>query len=116
MSQAAISQATSTEHWQARALELAAQRHLTGTARMIGLGPVGQRVYKVLSRTFVGLVYVVSYFHAIDKYHCGCSRGCCDKACSHAGAAIHAEQQRASALRETGTPSEEWRWWMHTYE
>src|SRR5262245_54161719 len=89
----AITQDTDATIWQSRALELAQQRHLTGTARMIGHGQVGQRVYRIPSRTIVGLVYVVQYFDGIDKYQCSCSAGCWDKACSHAGAAIHAERQ-----------------------
>jgi hypothetical protein len=109
----ATTQDTNTAHWQARALELARQRHLTGTAQLIGTGEVGQRIYRVPSRSEIGLVYLVQFFTFTGRYFCGCHAGCWDRACSHAGAVVHAERQRAAAERETG-PSQEWRYWLHT--
>ena len=114
MAQAAISQDLHTERWQARALELAERRHLTGVAPQIGTTAVGGRIYKVPSRSSDGR-HVVIYFPAIDKYTCDCPSGIWGKACSHVGAALDAEHARETAERDT-SPSQEWRWWANTHD
>jgi hypothetical protein len=101
-----------TAAWQARALELAQQRHLTGVARFLGIGVHGSRLYQVRSRTLAAN-HIVTHYLRTDAYTCDCLAGAHSRACSHAGAAIYAERLRAAAERETG-PSEEWRYWKHT--
>jgi hypothetical protein len=101
--------------WQARAIRLAEEKHLTGTARHLGYTPdAGARIYKVPSRTAEGLYHIVLYYPGIKRagiYYCDCVAGGFDRACSHAGAVVHAERQRSRAEREN-LESVERRWWL----
>ena len=59
--------------------------------------------------------HVVTHFLRTNAFVCGCLAGAYGRACSHVGAAIHAELARAIAERETG-PGVAWRYWMHGSE
>ena len=96
------------QEWNVRALELAEERHMTGTARWIGTNDVGAQLYRVPSWSHDGAVYLVSVWPHGDVLCC-CTAAAYSRPCKHAGAALHAERQRT----ETSTgPSEQWSWWL----
>jgi hypothetical protein len=98
------------ERWLARCVELAEQRHLTGTAHLLGTRPSGSPLWRVPSGAY-GAHVVTAWLDGV--YTCSCRASLCQQPCSHIGAAWHAEQARQAAERDT-SPSQEWRWWANT--
>ncbi|HEX6800691.1 MAG TPA: hypothetical protein VF116_23465 [Ktedonobacterales bacterium] len=100
-----------------RALELAFDRGLVGTARPVSENTwLGARQYRVPNRDRRGDGYVVSVVDGGDapereddqRVICPCPAGKYGVACAHAGAVVHYERQRHS----TGEASTAWDWWM----
>jgi hypothetical protein len=98
--------------WNARAIELAEEHHLTGTARQLAevplrefwgvrkSGPVGEYVVRV-DRWFGG---------EVRRIECGCAAGAYGRGCKHAGAVLHALQARERAIAQPETdPLANWR-------
>lgn len=97
--------------WEARAITLAAEKHLSGTARHIGENTAGGRLWKVRSQSSDSY-HVVTFFPATRGIVCDCIAGSYGRPCAHAGAAILAEKQREEAMRPS-RHDEAWSWWIH---
>jgi len=104
MSTATVS-ATTSGLWRIRALALAEERHLIGTARLIWTTVYGREVWTVPSRTTRGQVHQVTVDTTSGRIHCDCPS---TRACSHQGAVIHAERMREQATRALQS-EQEWR-------
>jgi hypothetical protein len=100
------------DEWDARAVELAEDAHLTGTARLLAentmhaiyavrkSGPVGEYLVRV-ERWYGGELRSVS---------CDCQAGAYGKACKHAGAVLHTLKARERAMAQPDTdPLANWR-------
>jgi hypothetical protein len=96
---AKITQDKGTRQWQARALELAEQRHTTGTALLIGYTAQGSRIYKLPASRSDGSHHIVTYFPASRRFLCGCTGHLWGKPCSHVGAVLYAQQRRKASDR-----------------
>jgi hypothetical protein len=91
--------------WRIRALALAEERHLIGTARLMWTTIYHRELWTVPSRTTAGAVHQVTVDETSGRIHCDCpSRG----ACSHQGAVLHAARMREQATRALQTEAE-WR-------
>ena len=113
--------------WEARALELAEARNLTGTASYVGEchiygvwrpGPrLGCSLAQRAQRSrFLRRAGAGGWVHGLPL-----RGGSVRQPCSHAGAALHGERQRklACQIADTGARltrliarSEQWSWWM----
>jgi SWIM zinc finger len=98
--------------WEARALELAAAQHLTGTARLLAENEL-RAFYGVRRSGPVG-----EYTVRVDRIagelrrppSCGCMAGEHGKPCKHAGAVLHALGQRERAISQADIdPLASWR-------
>ncbi|SRR5260221_10967716 len=96
MSTATVS-ATTSGLWRIRALALAEERHLIGTARLIWTTVYGREVWTVPSRTTRGQVHQVTVDTTSGRIHCDCASRV---ACSHQGAVLHAARMREQATRQ----------------
>ncbi|HEX9414820.1 MAG TPA: hypothetical protein VF916_15045 [Ktedonobacterales bacterium] len=96
--------------WEARALELAAAKHLTGTARRRGVGQFAD-VFTVPSGDRCQ-THEVWLDHASGKLRCDCVAASYGRPCSHAGAVLHAERQRRDAMRCSNSSGEPLSWWL----
>lgn len=86
----------------ARAIELAEQHHLTGTARYIGQTDAGAELWTVPSRSHDGH-YIVRSWPEIERHTCSCTAGSYGRACGHVGAVMHAEEQRVRATQQSSS-------------
>jgi hypothetical protein len=90
------------EQWQERALELARQYHLDGTASFLGTYTAGDGSHPVCwhvpSRDRTGR-YTVEYDQRTGAISCHCVASTCGRPCCHAGAVVHALRQRAAATQ-----------------
>ncbi len=82
--------------WRIRALALAEERHLIGSARLIWTTVYGREVWTVPSRTTRGQVHQVTVDTTSGRIHCDCPS---TRACSHQGAVLNAERMREQATR-----------------
>ncbi len=104
MSTATVS-ATTSGLWRIRALQLAEEKRLIGTARLIWTTVYGREVWTVPSRTHKGELHQVTVDTTSGRIHCDCpSRG----TCSHQGAVCHAERMREQATRAIQS-EQDWR-------
>lgn len=101
--------------WQMRALELAFDRQLVGTAHLHHENfALNVRLYHVPNADRRGEGYLVSVageWGDDQRVMCPCPAGKYGVACAHAGAVIHYERQRAAALRGSEANTA-WDWWM----
>lgn len=97
---------------QQRSVELAVRDHLDGTARLIGTGEMGARLWQVPSRSSEG-VHIVTHWLQTHEYTCTCDAHTYGRPCGHVGAAIKGELARAAAMRPSDRPSEGWQWWKN---
>src|SRR5260221_2788394 len=91
--------------WEARAVELAAAKHLIGTARRRGSGQFAE-FFIVPSGDRRGQ-HEVWLDRASGDPRCDCVAASYWRPCSHAGAVLHAERQRRDAMRCSSTRSDE---------
>jgi hypothetical protein len=103
-------EALSRERWLARCVELAEQRHMTGTAYYLGTRPSGSPLWRVPSGAY-GAHVVTAWTDG--QYTCSCRSAIYQQPCSHIGAAVYAEKARKAAERDT-SPSQEYRYWKNT--
>ncbi len=98
--------------WDARALELAEAQHLTGTARLLAENEL-RSFYGVRKSGPVGEYMVrIEWWRTgeVRRITCDCPAGAHGKACKHAGATLHALQQRERAISQPDTdPLASWR-------
>jgi hypothetical protein len=91
----------SRAQWEARAVVLAEEGHLVHSARLLGTGVHGERLWRVPSKS-TGSCYVVHVWQHAGAL-CTCTAGLYGRACSHVGAALLGERQR-EAEAEAGHP------------
>jgi hypothetical protein len=109
---ASVSVAAKRAQWEARAICLASEHHLTGCARHIGRADKsGAHLYEVPSWTHDGC-YVVRVWPTTGDLLCSCMAGTYGKPCGHSGAVLLAERQRVQAETSAGQ-SEAWRYWLN---
>jgi hypothetical protein len=96
------------DEWNTRAVQLADEHRLNGTARSLATDADGLHLYQVPSRRHDGC-YLVRVNPHTGALLCSCTAGRYGRACGHAGAAVHAERQRRSAGSEGDVA---WSWWM----
>ncbi|HEV2460941.1 MAG TPA: hypothetical protein VGS80_21525 [Ktedonobacterales bacterium] len=92
-------QAVDKARWEARAITLAEEHHLTGRTRYLGVGVHGESLWEVPSVT-TGSVYMARVWPVTMGAVCSClAMSFGHRACGHAGAAILAERQKQAAER-----------------
>src|SRR5260221_12136214 len=82
--------------WRIRALALAEERHLIGTARLIWTKVYGREVWTEPSWAHKGEVHQVRGYTTSGRIHCDCPS---TRAYSHHCAVFHAERMREQATR-----------------
>jgi hypothetical protein len=92
-----------------RALELAEQAHLTGTATLIATGRLGES-FTVPSRDRCNQHHV--FVDRVGVTHCDCQASQFGRVCAHAGAVYHYRRQRAVALARTDKHDEAMANWL----
>lgn len=106
-----IDRAQARAAWQVRALELAFDRQLVGTARLVRVNTqLNVCTYHVPSADRRGAGHEVSVCG--QTVRCDCPAGQYGVACSHAGAVVHYERQRA----ETSSSSSTFDSWLKGWE
>jgi hypothetical protein len=104
-------QSVNRARWEARAITIAEEHHLTGRARYLGIGVHGESLWEVPSMT-TGCVYVVHVWPVTMGATCSCLAASFAGACRHCGSAILAERQKQTA--ERGSESDTaMRWFAH---
>ncbi len=104
----ATAQTVDTQHLQ-RALRLAEQAHLTGTATLTANLPLGES-FAVPSRDRCRLHHV--FVDRVGITHCDCKAGQFGRACAHAGAVEHYRRQRAMAMTRVSNHDEAMANWL----
>lgn len=107
----ATAKAATQLEWEARAIVLAEEHHLTGCARHIGETGTGARLWKVRSQSSADGFHVVTFWEQTRGIVCDCVAGSYGRPCSHAGAALHGERQRERAM--SSRTDEAMRSWMN---
>lgn len=101
MAAAPKTQRLTREEWNAHALELARARHLDGTATFLGTYTAGDGstpiCWHVPSHDRSGR-YTVELDERTGVITCHCTAASYGRPCAHAGAVVHALQQRQRAL------------------
>lgn len=111
MATATVVRAWPREMWEARALELAEEKHTTGTARELASNEL-HAVYAVRKDSALGeyLIHVVQLGDAVHRLRCDCLAGQHGRPCKHVGATLHALRQRERAIAQPDTdPLASWR-------
>lgn len=86
----------------ARALQLADEKHLTYRTRCLGPNGAGWYVFQTPSSKGDGTKYVQQINPLTGESRCGCQAGTHGLPCGHLGAAIHLWRHISYAMTEAG--------------